>query len=55
MVQRPRDLEVVRERLVGACADPLFAELEAVAGPEAILATNTSSLSVTAEITAWPM
>lgn len=25
-LQRPRDLEVVRERLVGACADPLFAE-----------------------------
>lgn len=25
-VQRPRDLEVVRERLVAACADPLFAE-----------------------------
>lgn len=25
-MQRPRDLEVVRERLVTACADPLFAE-----------------------------
>lgn len=25
-LQRPRDLEVVRERLVTACADPLFAE-----------------------------
>lgn len=25
-MQRPRDLEVVREKLVSACADPLFAE-----------------------------
>lgn len=25
-IQRPRDLEVVREKLVQACADPLFAE-----------------------------
>lgn len=39
-------IEAVVEDL--AVKKRLFAELEAVAGPEAILATNTSSLSVTA-------